>query len=91
MNDRNPEGLPLLPPRDPQTDDLKAIAAARRGRSSVFSGPLIRQASIDAVWKLAPNVVARNPVMFVVYIGAIVSTLLLARQFNGGGRFGFTL
>ncbi len=91
MKDRNPEGLPLLPPRDPQTDDLKAIAAARRGRSSVFSGPLIRQASIDAVWKLAPNVVARNPVMFVVYIGAIVSTLLLARQFNGGGRFGFTL
>ncbi len=91
MNDRNPEGLPLLPPRDPQTNDLKAIAAARRGRSSVFSGPLIRQASIDAVWKLAPNVVARNPVMFVVYIGAIVSTLLLARQFNGGGRFGFTL
>jgi len=52
---------------------------------------LIQQASIDAVWKLAPNVVARNPVMFVVYIGAIVSTLLLARQFNGGGRFGFTL
>jgi len=91
MKDRNPEGLPLLPPRDPQTDDLKAIAAARRGRSSVFSGPLIQQASIDAVWKLAPNVVARNPVMFVVYIGAIVSTLLLARQFNGGGRFGFTL
>ena len=91
MNDRNPEGLPLLPPRDPQTDDLKAIAAARRGRSSVFSGPLIRQASIDAVRKLAPNVVARNPVMFVVYIGAIVSTLLLARQFNGGGQFGFTL
>ncbi len=84
-------GLPTLPPRDPQTDDLKALAAARQGRSSVFSGPLIRQASIDAVRKLAPNVVARNPVMFVVFIGAIVSTLLLARQFNGGDQFGFTL
>jgi len=85
------DGLPPLPPRDPQTDDLKAMAAARRERSSVFSGPLIRQASLDAVRKLAPNVVARNPVMFVVYIGAIVSTLLLARQFNSGGQFGFTL
>ena len=84
-------GAPPLPPRDPQTDDLKALAAARQGRSSIFSGPLVRQASIDAVRKLAPNVVARNPVMFVVFIGAIVSTLLLARQFNGGDQFGFTL
>ena len=38
------------------------------------------------------NVVARNPVMFVVDIGAFVTTLLLVQQLVAGSdQFGFTL
>ncbi len=78
--------------RTPESDEMKATAAARQGRSSVFSGPLIRRASVEALKKLAPNVVARNPVMFVVYIGAFVTTILLGVQFAAGnGQFGFNL
>ena len=85
-------GGPALPERGPEMDDLKALNASRQARSSIFSGPLIRQASVAALKKLAPNVVARNPVMFVVYIGAFVTTVLLGQQFTqGSDQFGFTL
>src|SRR5690349_3639544 len=85
-----PDG-PGEPFRPAETDELKRLVAARRGKSSLFNGKLIRQASLDALKKLAPKTVARNPVMFVVYVGAIVTTLYLGKQFNGGGQFGFTL
>ncbi|MFN8541684.1 MAG: potassium-transporting ATPase subunit KdpB [Thermomicrobiales bacterium] len=83
-------GGPGEPHRPAETDDLKEMVAARRARSSIFSWSLIRRASIESLKKLAPDKIARNPVMFVVYVGAIVTTLFLGKQFNGGG-FGFTL
>jgi K+-transporting ATPase ATPase B chain len=47
---------------------------------SVFHGPLLRQASIDSVKKLSPRLMVRNPVMFVVEVGSVLTTLLWLRD-----------
>jgi potassium-transporting ATPase ATP-binding subunit len=40
---------------------------------SLFDGPILRQALVDAFTKLNPAVQIRNPVMFVVLVGSIVT------------------
>jgi len=47
---------------------------------SVFQGPLVRRALLDSVKKLAPSTMARNPVMFVVEVGSVLTTLLWLRR-----------
>ena len=43
---------------------------------SAWEGPLLRAAVLDSVRKLDPRVMARNPVMFVVEVGAALTTVL---------------
>lgn len=44
--------------------------------ASLFEPRLVREALLDAVRKLSPRTQWANPVMFVVYLGAILTTLL---------------
>ena len=43
----------------------------------LFDPPIVRRAVVDAFRKLTPRQQARNPVMFVVAVGATLTTLLL--------------
>lgn len=45
-------------------------------KTQLFDSKLVRQSTIDAIKKLTPQAQWRNPVMFVVYIGSIITTLL---------------
>jgi K+-transporting ATPase ATPase B chain len=58
-----------------------AVAKARRPRSgaALFDAKISRRAIGDAIKKLDPRVQARNPVMFVVEIGSVITTVELAR------------
>jgi K+-transporting ATPase ATPase B chain len=47
---------------------------------SLFDGAIVRNAVVDSLKKLNPIVMARNPVMFVVEIGSVLTTLLWARD-----------
>src|SRR5450432_4903878 len=47
---------------------------------SLFDGGILKRAIGDAFWKLAPQHVAKNPVMFVVEIGSILTTLIFVRD-----------
>ncbi len=59
---------------------------------SVWDPALVRTALADAVRKLDPRLMARNPVMFVVEVGAVLTTTLLIRDLTGGGAdVGFEL
>ena len=61
-------------------------------RLSIWEPALVRAGLLDAVRKLDPRVLARNPVMFVVEIGAAFTTILLVRDFaRGAAGFGFEL
>jgi len=59
---------------------------------SIWDPQIIRRAMGDALVKLHPRTMARNPVMFVVEIGSGLTTLsLLQHLVTGGGHFGFEL
>ncbi|HVA57149.1 MAG TPA: HAD-IC family P-type ATPase, partial [Gemmatimonadaceae bacterium] len=46
----------------------------------LFDPPIVRRAVRDAFAKLAPRDIIRNPVMFVVFVGSILTTLVLVRD-----------
>ncbi len=51
--------------------------------ASTFSADLIRRAIIDSFKKLDPREQWKNPVMFVVFLGSILTTFITVRDFNG--------
>jgi potassium-transporting ATPase ATP-binding subunit len=53
---------------------------------SLFDGPIVRRAAIDAVRKLDPRAQVRNPVMFVVLVGSILTTGLWLQALLGQGE-----
>src|SRR6185295_16710289 len=53
---------------------------------SLFDGAIIRQAIVDSFAKLTVQRQVRNPVMFVVYVGAILTTLLWLQALLGTGE-----
>jgi K+-transporting ATPase ATPase B chain len=66
--------------------------AHRPGPRPLFDPPLVRRAVGDAFAKLDPRHMVRNPVMFVVLVGSVATTLLLARDVAAGAEgIGFTL
>jgi potassium-transporting ATPase ATP-binding subunit len=72
------------------TPPIPAPRAPGGGRQavSVFQRDLARRALIDSLIKLDPRVQIRNPVMFVVEIGATVTTLGWLIQLFGGSSLG---
>src|SRR6266704_4517887 len=52
----------------------------------LFDLPIVGQATIDSFKKLTPQRQVRNPVMFVVYVGSILTTLLWGQALLTGGR-----
>ena len=57
-------------------------------KRNLFESAIVRRASVDALKKLNPAVMMKNPVMFVVEVGSVVTTLLL---FTHSGHFTFNL
>src|SRR2546429_7925798 len=53
---------------------------------SLFDPTIVRQAIIDSFRKLTPRRQVRNPVMFVVYVGSILTTLLWVQALVGKGE-----
>src|SRR5215470_9029621 len=52
----------------------------------LLRGDALREAMLDSFRKLAPRDQVRNPVMFVVYVGAILTTILLVQALVGKGE-----
>jgi K+-transporting ATPase ATPase B chain len=63
-----------------------------RNQQALFDGALIRVALGDALKKMSPRVQFRNPVMFVVWLGSVLTTLLALAMLAGKtpGSAGFT-
>jgi len=58
----------------------------------LFDPPIVRRAIRDSFAKLDPRHMVRNPVMFVVMIGSLLTTLVLGRDIVAGQTgIGFTL
>jgi len=53
---------------------------------SLFDPLIIREAILDACWKLDPRHQIKNPVMFVVWVGSVLTTILLVQAVVGSGE-----
>ncbi len=60
-----------------------APSSRRRSQQSLFDPAITRRAVVDALRKLDPRQMARNPVMFVVEIGSVLTTFLAIRDTDG--------
>ena len=52
-------------------------------KTSLLDPALLRQAALESFLKLDPRVQWKNPVMFVVYLGSILTTFFTVRHFSG--------
>ncbi|MBV8660019.1 MAG: potassium-transporting ATPase subunit KdpB [Burkholderiales bacterium] len=52
----------------------------------MFDPALVRPAIVDSFKKLSPRLQMKNPVMFVVYVGSILTTLLFFHALGGHGE-----
>jgi K+-transporting ATPase ATPase B chain len=58
---------------------------------SLWEPAIVRQAAIDAVTKLDPRVQFKNPVMFIVEVGSVLTTIVFVQELlAGAGRPLFT-
>ncbi|MGE0191694.1 MAG: potassium-transporting ATPase subunit KdpB [Planctomycetota bacterium] len=55
-------------------------------KTSLFEPTILRRAVRDAVGKLHPRTMLRNPVMFVVYVGSLLTTGLFFQALLGSGE-----
>src|SRR3974377_383651 len=57
-------------------------------KKAMWQGKIVTRAILDSFVKLDPRHMMGNPVMFVVEIGSVITTVLLVR---GGAEFKFNL
>ena len=59
---------------------------AERARTiSIWDPGIVRQAVVDSLWKLDPRIQIKNPVMFIVEIGSVLTTMVFIQELTGGG------
>jgi K+-transporting ATPase ATPase B chain len=64
------------------------IATSKRRAISLFRRDIVTRALLDSFAKLDPRVQIRNPVMFVVEVGAVITTITWFIQLGGGKSLG---
>ena len=68
---------------------MSAVSAPHERRAiSLFRPDIVRRAVLDSLVKLDPRVQVRNPVMFVVEVGALITTFTWFKQVFGGAALG---
>ncbi|XVN73288.1 Potassium-transporting ATPase ATP-binding subunit [Oligella sp. MSHR50489EDL] len=90
--------LTTLPPNNPDAlapkDNHNCEVHHKRQAQGMFAPELLKPAFKEAFGKLNPKVQWRNPVMFVVYVGSILTTILTIQSLidpSHRAEFGFDL
>jgi potassium-transporting ATPase ATP-binding subunit len=66
--------------------------AEKKKSKSIWDMKIVRRALLDSLVKLDPRNMMKNPVMFVVEVGSVATTILLIRDvLRHQGAFGFNL
>jgi potassium-transporting ATPase ATP-binding subunit len=66
--------------------------AEKKKSKSIWDMKIVRRALLDSLVKLDPRNMMKNPVMFVVEVGSVATTILLLRDvLRHQGAFGFNL
>jgi K+-transporting ATPase ATPase B chain len=72
----------------PQPDELRPPKVRMRtaGTRSLFDPAIMRRATVDAFKKLDPRQMMRNPVMFIVEVGSVLTTILFFQKLPSATR-----
>jgi K+-transporting ATPase ATPase B chain len=74
-----------------QNPTVNILPTKRRRARPLFDPPIVKRALWDSVVKLNPATMMKNPVMFVVEVGAALTTVLVLRDWRvGAAGLGFT-
>src|SRR5947199_9228769 len=88
MMTTEPQVLQQIPPDDQTSLLPKKLARSR----PLFDPEIVGRATRESFVKLNPVTLLKNPVMFVVEVGAALTTVFLIRDiFTGARDIGFTL
>ncbi|MBB3120572.1 K+-transporting ATPase ATPase B chain [Massilia violacea] len=68
------------------TQKEMTLTATPAPRLKLFDSQLVVPAIVDSFRKLSPRTQLRSPVMFVVYVGSIITTLLYLQSLAGKGE-----
>ena len=84
--------MPVATEQQPISEDVTLLIPKKALRARpLFDPPIVQRAIGDSFRKLHPRLMAKNPVMFVVEVGALVTTILCARDIATGAAIaGFT-
>jgi K+-transporting ATPase ATPase B chain len=84
------EPAPVLPPAAQHPSAVvetgRHRAEARGQARPLFEAAIVRRALVDSVRKLDPRHQVRNPVMFVVEVGSLLTTGLFVQSLTGHGE-----
>jgi K+-transporting ATPase ATPase B chain len=69
--------------------EVKKLDRPRNAPRSLFEAKIVKRAILDSFRKLDPRLVARNPVMFVVEAGSVVTTYLFLKDLFTGAPSAF--
>ena len=80
------------PPAAPQETSTSLLPKKLVRARPLFDPEIVRRATLASFAKLNPLTLLKNPVMFVVEVGAAITTILLIRDmFTGGPGIGFQI
>lgn len=66
--------------------------AAKTKKQAIWNSHIVKVAILDSFKKLNPRLMMKNPVMFVVEVGSVITSILLIRDIAAGsGGVGFAL
>ena len=65
---------------DPGSGDHSASEAGKKAQKSLFDRAIMRRAVVDSFIKLDPRKMAKNPVMMVVEVGSVLTTVFFFRD-----------
>jgi len=77
-----------VPERPGPAGQARSTGPGARASRSLLDPTIMRGAAADSVGKLAPRLMVRNPVMFVVWVGSIVTTVFFVRDVVEGDTSG---
>ena len=68
------------------------MVSRAKSRRALWDPKIVRRALLDSFLKLNPRTMMKNPVMFVVEVGSVITSALLVRDaLAGAGNLGFNL
>jgi len=71
------------------TSDVTSLIPKKAPRARpLFDPPIVKRAMRDSFAKLNPRLMMKNPVMFVVEVGALMTTILAGRDLASGAAIG---